>query len=213
VVVRVVDQRKTKEGDEEIVFEQGREHQNPDLNYPKYTFFRYKDADPDDVVLSEFSGPVYDSGGGKVQLDVRYDYMVSVKMEEITHGPSAPDKNVADEKAPEPTKDKSASLPPPISDKIYTFVQIQKQKAELKDKIVRLEILYLLGEPSDLLGDGTQRYIVKDTSKGATPMARSLFPAKVWRKWGWRTIRTARDPSPSTLAFTFSQRKKRPRFA
>jgi hypothetical protein len=197
VVVRVVDQRKTKEGDEEIVFEQGREHQNPDLNYPKYTFFRYKDADSDDVVLSEFSGPVYDSGGGKVQLDVRYDYMVSVKMEEITHGPSAPDKNVADEKAPEPTKDKSASLPPPISDKIYTFVQIQKQKAELKDKIVRLEILYLLGEPSDLLGDGTQRYIVKDTSKGATPYGQVAFPREGLEKMG-----LAQDPhreGPFTL--------------
>ena len=65
VVVRVVDQRKTKEGNEEIVFEQGREHQKPDLNYPNYTFFRYKDADPDDVVLSEFSGPVYESGGNQ----------------------------------------------------------------------------------------------------------------------------------------------------
>ncbi len=81
VVVRVTDQRKTKEGDEEIVFEQGREHKKEQLNYPKFTFFRYKDAAPDDVYLSAFSGPVYDSGGGKVQLDVRYEYMIAVKMD------------------------------------------------------------------------------------------------------------------------------------
>lgn len=53
--------------------------------------------------------------------------------------------------------EKSASPPPPISEKIYTFEQIEKQKAELKDKVVRIEVMYLLGEPSDLLGNGTQR--------------------------------------------------------
>jgi hypothetical protein len=82
VVLRVIDQRTTKEGNEEIIFERGREHQNANLNYPKYTFFRYKDAQPDDVFLSAYSGPVYDSGGGKVQLDVRYEFMVAVKMDE-----------------------------------------------------------------------------------------------------------------------------------
>ena len=185
IVVRMVDQRKTNEGNEEIVFEQGREQQKPDLNYPRYTFFRYKDADPDDVVLSEFSGPVYDSGGGRVQLDVRYDYLFAVKMEPA---PSAPAKNASDEKAGGPTKGKSASLPPPISDKIYTFAQIEKQKAELKDKIVRIEIKYLLGDPSDLLGDGTQRYIVKDTSKGgATPYGQVAFPREGLEKMGLAT--------------------------
>jgi hypothetical protein len=72
----------------------GREHQNANLNYPNYTFFRYKDAQPDDVFLSEFSGPVYDSGGGKVQLNVRYEYMIAVKMDKtnvniITPTPSS----------------------------------------------------------------------------------------------------------------------------
>lgn len=87
VVVRVIDQRTTKEGDEEIVFEQGRENQTG-ANYPKYTFFRHKGADPDDVQLSEFSGPVYEAGGGKVQLDVRYEYLIEVKMDVMTPSPS-----------------------------------------------------------------------------------------------------------------------------
>ena len=95
-VVRVVDQRKTKEGNEEIVFESGREHQKAGRNYPKYTFFRYKDAQPDDVILSNFSGPIYTTGGDRVQLDVRYDILIAVKtgkVNVVTPAPSAsPDK-------------------------------------------------------------------------------------------------------------------------
>jgi hypothetical protein len=81
-VIRVIDQRKTKEGNEEIVFEQGRERQKKDVRYPRYTFFRFKDSQPDDVVLSEFSGPIYTTGGDRVQLDVRYEHMIQVKMDE-----------------------------------------------------------------------------------------------------------------------------------
>jgi hypothetical protein len=70
---------------------------------------------------------------------------------------------------------KSDSLPPPVSDKVYTFAEIQKEKAALKNKIVRIEILHLLGEPSDLLGNGTLRFICKDTSTGATPYGQVAF--------------------------------------
>src|SRR6266516_4753779 len=77
--------------------------------------------------------------------------------------------------ATEPTKEKSASLPPPVSDKIYTFQQIEKQKPKLKDKVVRIEIMKLVAGPGDLLGDGTQRYIAEDTSKGAMPYGHVAF--------------------------------------
>lgn len=79
-IVRLIDQHTTDEGDEELVFEMGREHQTG-VNYPKYTFLRYKNADPDDAVLYKFSGPVYSAGGSKVQLDARYGYLVAVKMD------------------------------------------------------------------------------------------------------------------------------------
>ena len=79
---------------------------------------------------------------------------------------------------------KSDSLPPPVSDKVYTFAEIQDEKAALKDKIVRIEILYLLGEPSDLLGNGTLRFICKDTSKGATPYGQVAFPREGLEKMG-----------------------------
>jgi hypothetical protein len=91
--------------------------------------------------------------------------------------------------ATEPTKEKSASLPQPVSDKIYTFEQIEKQKPELKDKVVRIEIMKLVAGPGDLLGDGTQRYIVEDTSKGVTPYGQVAFPREGLEKMG-----LAKDP-------------------
>ena len=86
--------------------------------------------------------------------------------------------------ATEPANEKSASLPPPVSDKIYTFAQIEKQKAELKDKVIRIEIMQLVAGPADLLANGTHRYIVEDTSKGATPYGQVGFPREGLEKMG-----------------------------
>jgi len=94
-------------------------------------------------------------------------------------------------------KEESAPLPPPVSDKIYTFQQIEKQKAQLKDKVIRIEIESLVAGPGDTLADGTQRYIVKDTSKGATPYGQVAFPREGLEKMG-----LANDPhreGPFTL--------------
>ncbi|HEX3419648.1 MAG TPA: hypothetical protein VHT01_00310 [Candidatus Udaeobacter sp.] len=79
IVVRSIDQRTDEEGDEELVFETGRAHQ-AHVNYPTYTFLRYKNAGPDDAVLYKFSGPIYSQGGTKVQLDAHYGYLIAVKM-------------------------------------------------------------------------------------------------------------------------------------
>jgi hypothetical protein len=80
--------------------------------------------------------------------------------------------------------DKSDSLPPPVSEKTYTFQEIEKNKSQLKDKVVKIEILKLLGEPSGLLGNGTSRFIAKDTSKGATPYGQVAFPREGVEKVG-----------------------------
>jgi len=85
---------------------------------------------------------------------------------------------------------KSDSLSPPVSDKIYTFAEIENAKAQLKDKVVRIEILMLLGQPSDLLGNGSFRFIAKDTSKGATPYGQVAFPREGLEKMG-----LANDPN------------------
>ena len=77
-----------------------------------------------------------------------------------------------------------SALPPPANDKVYTFKQIEAEKFDLKDKIVRLEIASLLGAGSEPQADGTVRYMAKDTSKSATPYGQVAFPAEGLRKTG-----------------------------
>ena len=81
-------------------------------------------------------------------------------------------------------KEESAPLPPPISDKIYTFQQIEKQKAQLKDKVIRIEIASLVAGPGDTLADGTQRYIAEDTSKSVAPFGQVAFSREALEKMG-----------------------------
>jgi len=54
----------------------------------------------------------------------------------------------------------------------------------LKDKVVRIEIQRLLGQGSDMMGDGTLRFIAKDTSGGATPYGQVAFPREGLEKTG-----------------------------
>jgi hypothetical protein len=171
-IARLKDQHPTEEGDEELVFEMGRENQTGS-NYPTYTFLRYKNAQPDDAVLYKFSGPIYSGGGQKVQLDARYGYLVAVKMNVVEATP-----------APENSTTRSETGPAPVSEKTYTFEEIEKQKTKLKDKIVKVEILKLLGDPSDLMGNGTLRFIAKDTSNSATPYGQIVFTREGLAKVG-----------------------------
>ena len=48
------------------------------------------------------------------------------------------------------TKEKSATLPPPVGKEKFTFQQIEQQKDQLKDKIVLVEIT-LVGEGGTLV--------------------------------------------------------------
>ena len=171
-IVRLKDQHSTEEGDEELVYEMGREHQT-NANYPTYTFLRYKNQQPDDAVLYKFSGPIYSGGGQRVQLDARYGYLVAVKMNVVETTP-----------APENSTPQSETGPAPVSEKTYTFAEIEKQKTKLKDKVVKVEILKLLGEPSDLMGNGTLRFIAKDTSNSATPYGQIVFTREGLEKVG-----------------------------
>jgi hypothetical protein len=100
IVVRLVDQTTTPDGDEEFVFEQGREKQIG-VNYPKFTFLKYKNSKLEDAILYKFSGPIY-TRDSRVQLNVQYGLMIAVKMEIVTPTPSASNKNASDEKAAEP---------------------------------------------------------------------------------------------------------------
>ena len=49
---------------------------------------------------------------------------------------------------------------------------------------MKVEISKLLGEPSDLMGNGTLRFIAKDTSKSATPYGQIVFTKEGLAKVG-----------------------------
>jgi len=90
------------------------------------------------------------------------------------------------------------SLPPPVSDKIYTFQQIEQQKLDLNDKIVRIEIGSLLGGGKSHLPYGALRCIAEDTSKSAMPFGQVAFPPK-----GLRNGALPDDLKKSPAAFYF----------
>jgi len=90
------------------------------------------------------------------------------------------------------------SLPPPVSDKIYTFQQIEQQKLDLNGKIVRIEIGSLLGDGKSHLPNGALRYIAEDTSKGAMPFGQVAFPSE-----GLRNGALPDDLKKSPAAFYF----------
>ncbi len=79
--------------------------------------------------------------------------------------------------------DNSASLPAPFSESLFTFLQIEQQKSDLKERIVRVEISKVLGEGDDG-GNNLLRFIAKDTSKSATPYGQVAFPRDALAKTG-----------------------------
>src|SRR6266536_5004058 len=94
---------------------------------------------------------------------------------------------LATEQDDPPTKEKSASLPPPVGKQRFTFQQIEQQKDQLKDKIVLVEIT-LVGEGGDI-GNGMLRYFAEDTSGSAMPYGRVDIPRE-----GLQKMRLAQNP-------------------
>ena len=166
--IRFVSQTKTKEGNEEFVFETGAVKEKGG-QYPTYTFLKYPNSAENDAVLYKFSGPI-DLDKEPTRLNIRYGYMVAVKMEVVTPTPSAASSAPA------------TALPAPFGTS-FTFAGIEQQKLNLKDRVVRVEIEKVLGEGQDI-GNDMRRYIVKDTSKSATPYGQVEFPREGLEKTG-----------------------------
>jgi hypothetical protein len=85
--------------------------------------------------------------------------------------------------APQATNIQGSSLPAPFSESLFTFLQIEQQKLDLKERIVRVEISKVLGEGDDS-GNKLLRFIAKDTSKSASPYGQVAFPRDGLEKTG-----------------------------
>jgi hypothetical protein len=75
------------------------------------------------------------------------------------------------------------SLPAPFSESLFTFLQIEQQKSDLKERIVRVEISKVLGKGADS-GNNLLRFIAKDTSKSLGPYGQVTFPREGLEKTG-----------------------------
>lgn len=83
--------------------------------------------------------------------------------------------NPAQSSASPAPKAPRTSLPAPFSESLFTFLQIEQQKLDLKERIVRVEISKVLGEGDDS-GNNLLRFIAKDTSKSLAPYGQVAFP-------------------------------------
>lgn len=153
------------EGNEEFVFEIGREKEKSG-QHPTYIFLKYPNSAENDAVLYKFYGPI-DLDKEPSRINIRYGYTVAVNMEIVTPTPSAGDS---------PASSSAAALPAPFGTS-FTFAQVEQQKFNLKDRVVRVEIEKVLGEGQDI-GNDMRRYIAKDTSKSATPYGQVEFPRR-----------------------------------
>ncbi len=93
--------------------------------------------------------------------------------------------NPAQSSASPAPKAPRASLPAPFSESLFTFLQIEQQKLDLKERIVRVEISKVLGEGDDS-GNNLLRFIAKDTSKSLAPYGQVAFPREALNKTGLR---------------------------
>lgn len=75
------------------------------------------------------------------------------------------------------------SLPAPFSESLFTFSQIEQQKSDLKERIVRIEISKVLGKGNDS-GQNLLRFIAKDSSKSLAPYGQVAFPREGLEKTG-----------------------------
>jgi hypothetical protein len=89
----------------------------------------------------------------------------------------------ADSPAPSATNTQRTSLPAPFSENLFTFLEIEQQKQNLKERIVRVEISKVLGEGDDS-GNNLLRFIAKDNSKSASPYGQVAFPREGLEKTG-----------------------------
>jgi len=75
------------------------------------------------------------------------------------------------------------ALPAPFSENLFTFQQIEQQKLDLKERIVRVEISRLLGD-GDAGENNLLRFIAKDSSKSLAPFGQVAFPRDALKRTG-----------------------------
>lgn len=153
MIVTLIKREPRDSGGERLFYEMRRERATG-FFYPQFVFDTRPGAPDDEALLIGYAGLMY-SGEEKVKVNLNYSYMFLIDVK------------------PAKTEGSDTSTPP-ISERVYSFDEIAKQRAELSDKVVRVRISRKVAK-SDAIAGGMSRLTVKDTSRASAPTAELDF--------------------------------------
>jgi hypothetical protein len=159
LLVEEIKREPTENGDR--IFYEIRRENSTGFAYPQFVFHRYG-KDPDEkAMLIGYAGMMY-AGEQKIHVNISYSYMFLINTE-IVNAKDIP-------KATKDIKDRT-----PDDGKVYNFNELDQQKFELKDKVVKLQITPKVLQQEDV-GDGNFRLMVKDTASPKSNYGLVDFP-------------------------------------
>jgi hypothetical protein len=166
---RVIEFLKREDaGDSERLFYEVRREKSTNVGYPQFVFRPWKAGNDDESLLIGYGG-LMRTGEMRVKVNINYQYMFLVNAVVRNANEIPPAKEGAEEQPPKPPKGRKAAEtepPAPVEDpdKVYGFMELQRNKMALNGKVVRLEVTTQLAMGKDA-GKGRMRAMVHDTAK------------------------------------------------
>jgi hypothetical protein len=174
-------------GTSERLFYEVRRENSTGFVYPQFVFTPWKAGNDENALLIGYGGLMY-SGEKKVRVNINYEYMFLVNLVEAKD--DAKPKNGGAEKPAnqEPAPAKPAKAEPAGSsatepEKVYTFAEIARQRAALKNQVVKVEITSE-DAVSKKMPNGITRAMVRDTAEPHSFIGLVDFPTETFNKLG-----------------------------
>ena len=146
--------REPRESGGERLFYEMRRERATGFFYPQFVFDTRPGAGDDEALLIGYAGLMY-SGEEKVKVNINYSYMFLI------------------DATPAKTEGSDTSTPP-VSERVHSFAEIEKERAALGEKVVRVRISRKVTESESIAG-GMSRLKVKDMSAAGATVAELDF--------------------------------------
>jgi hypothetical protein len=182
--------KREQEGDSEHLFYEMRRENSTNVFYPQFVFRPWKAGNDEESLLIGYAG-LMRSGEEQAKVNINYQYMFLVNLVEkkgaekekaAPKPPADPDDAPADSKKPAPPAD-VPEAPMDEGDKVYDFMTLNRQKAALKGKVVRVEIDATKAVGTDR-GNGVMHAMLHDTAKPNGFIALVDFPKNAYKSLG-----------------------------
>ena len=188
MLVQLMRREARESGGERLFYEMRRERATGFL-YPQFVFDTRPGAGDDEALLIGYAGLMY-AGEEKVKVNINYSYMFLVDVK------------------PAKTEGSDTSTPP-VRERLYTFAELEKERASLSDQVVRLRFNRKVAEPESLAG-GMSRATLKETPDGKPASLQVDFANHAINKVGlsekgkgaldaYVLVRPAKDGEPARL--------------